>query len=192
MRDIHEKKPGYLAGQVLVAMPTMPDPRFARTVIYLVAHTRDGAMGLVVNRVLESLSFPELLDQLGIPRGPSSREIRVHFGGPVETGRGFVLHTADYLREASMLVDDHIALTASVDILKAIVAGEGPSRALLALGYAGWAAGQLEEEIQNNGWLLVPPDDALLFDTDQQSKWERAIRKLGIEPGMLSGTAGRA
>lgn len=184
--------PPYLAGQMIVAMPGMPDPRFDRSVIYMAAHTEDGAMGIVVNRVLDSLSFPELLDQLSIPKGPAHRQIRVHFGGPVETSRGFVLHTSDYMQDGSMLVDERIALTASVDILRALANGDGPAEAMLALGYAGWGAGQLEEEIQNNGWLMVPADRRILFGTDQDRKWEQAVRKLGVEPGRLSGEAGHA
>ncbi len=182
----------YLTGRILVAMPSMLDDRFAKSVVYLVAHTEDGAMGLVLNRLVDSLTFPELLDQLGIPADPGQGDIRVHFGGPVETGRGFVLHTSDYLQDASLLVDDRIALTASVDILRAMVRGNGPSRAMLALGYAGWGAGQLEAEIQENGWLLAPADDRLLFGDDQAVKWEEAIRNIGIDPARLSGTAGTA
>ena len=182
----------YLTGQLLVAMPNMADPRFARTVIYMCAHNADGAMGLVVNKPMPSLTFADLLEQLDIEAAAEVAALRVQVGGPVETGRGFVLHTTDFVREGTMMVDDHIALTATVDILRAIANGEGPDSHLLALGYAGWGPGQLDSEIQANGWLHAPADDAILFDADLSTKWERAIAKLGVTPAMLSGDAGHA
>ena len=183
---------GYLEGQLLIAMPTMADPRFTRTLIYMCAHNAEGAMGLVVNKILGSLTFPELLKQLGIETPGSGDEIRVHFGGPVESGRGFVLHSSDYVRDGTLIVDDNIALTATVDILQEIAGGAGPRHNLLALGYAGWGAGQLEHEIQENAWLNVTPDDLLLFDRGVDTKWERAMRKLGVDHNMLSGAGGHA
>ncbi len=182
----------YLSGQLLVAMPGLRDPRFARTVIYMCAHSADGAMGLVLNRALESLTFPDLLEQLGIETASVEDIINIHFGGPVESGRGFVLHTPDYVQDATLVVDGEIALTATVDILKAIAGGTGPRRCLLALGYAGWGPGQLDAEIKSNGWLNVAADDDLIFDTDVDSKWDRAMAKLGIDPHMLSDDAGHA
>ena len=149
-------------------------------------------MGLVVNKLAGSLTFPDLLEQLGID-GPEAREdIRVHFGGPVETGRGFVLHSADYLQDSSLQVNDAFALTATVDILRDLAYGSGPRQALLALGYAGWGPGQLDQEIQKNGWLHVEADEILVFDGGLDDKWERAIRKLGFDATMLSGDAGHA
>ena len=183
---------GYLTGQLLVAMPQMQDSRFSRSVIYLCAHTADGAMGLVVNKLMDSLSFPDLLDQLNIDTGHVDQEIRIHFGGPVETGRGFVLHSADYQQDATLEIDRNVALTATIDILRSIAEGDGPRQHLLALGYAGWEAGQLDREIQDNGWLCVPPDDDLLFGTNLDNRWEAAIGKLGVDISMLSGEAGRA
>ncbi len=183
---------GYMDGYLLVAMPTMSDPRFARTVIYLCAHTADGAMGLVVNRLLDSLTFPDLLEQLGIQTSNVSDEIRVHFGGPVESARGFVLHSTDYMHDASMIVDGNIALTATVDVLKAMADGMGPRRHLLALGYAGWAPGQLDAEIQANGWLLCPADENLVFGTDVISKWSQAFDKIGIDITKLATESGHA
>jgi len=182
----------YLTGQLLVAMPQMRDPRFARSVIYMCAHSADGAMGLVVNRRVGSITFDDLLKQLNI--GPNKRndEIRVHFGGPVEQGRGFVLHSSDYSQSGTLRVDDEVALTATLDILKEMAAGGGPRRSLLALGYAGWGPGQLDAEIQANGWLSVASDEALIFDADLDHKWERAIGKIGIDFSMLSGDAGHA
>jgi putative transcriptional regulator len=191
MPDLDDTE-NYMSGHLLVAMPSMEDPRFARTVIYLCAHSAEGAMGLVVNQVLDSLSFPDLLDQLDIETASMDDGTPIHFGGPVESGRGFVLHSADYVQETTLVVDGDIALTATVDILKAIAEGSGPSRSLLALGYAGWGPGQLDSEIKANGWLNVSPDDDLVFGPDLDSKWERAIAKLGIDPSMLSGEAGTA
>ncbi|MEO5336121.1 MAG: YqgE/AlgH family protein [Magnetospirillum sp. WYHS-4] len=181
-----------LAGQLLVAMPGMPDPRFAKTVIYLCGHGPEGAMGLVINRALDSMTFPEILEQLDIPPVPEGKDIVVHFGGPVEGGRGFVLHSADYMGESTLVVDETVALTATVDILRDIAEGGGPRRRLIALGYAGWGPGQLDTEIKNNGWLHVPPDENLVFDADLDGKWERAMGKLGIDPRMLSDEAGHA
>ncbi len=181
-----------LAGQLLVAMPQMQDPRFVRTVIYLCAHTPEGAMGLVLNRLVDSVTFPDLLEQLGIEPAISGEQIRVHFGGPVESGRGFVLHTAEYHREGTLPINSSIALTATIDILRDMARGTGPRQRLLALGYAGWGPGQLDAEIQANGWLQVPADEQLVFGEDLEEKWEQALAKLGIEHGHLSGQAGHA
>lgn len=183
---------GYFAGQMLIAMPQMRDPRFARSVVYLCAHTEDGAMGLVINRLFNSFSFPELLDQLSIAATPECDVVRIHFGGPVEAGRGFVLHSTDYIQETTLVVADEVGLTATIDVLKAIAEGRGPSRYLLALGYAGWAAGQLDSEIRENAWLSVQSDQELLFGTEIDTKWERAIAKIGVDFNKLSAFAGHA
>lgn len=183
---------GYMSGQLLIAMPNMADPRFARTVIYLCAHSDQGAMGLVINKPMPQITFVDLLEQLEIETEGVVEDQVVNFGGPVESGRGFVLHSGDFQREGTMMVDDTVGLTATVDILRAIAAGEGPERHLLALGYAGWGPGQLDGEIQANGWLHAPADDAILFDSDLSTKWERSIAKLGVTPAMLSGDAGHA
>ncbi|MEC7490316.1 MAG: YqgE/AlgH family protein [Pseudomonadota bacterium] len=191
MTDDSEKE-GYLTGQLLVAMPQMLDERFSKSVIYMCAHNDDGAMGLVVNKVLENINFPDLLQQLDLSPIVSGKEIRVHFGGPVEAGRGFVLHTADYVQEATMIVDDRIALTATTDILRDIAGGDGPQNSLLALGYAGWGPGQLDAEIQANGWLSLDADDKLIFSLDPASAWQGSLAKMGIDVSMLSGDAGHA
>lgn len=190
----------YLDGQLLIAMPSMSDPRFARAVIYLCAHSSDGAMGIIVNQHAPHINFCELLEQLNIMPTEDSISIpddleamAVHVGGPVETGRGFVLHSADYFAEDSTLpIDEGVCLTATIDILRAIARGKGPDRALLALGYAGWAPGQLETEIQSNGWLNCPSDADLIFDDDVESKYTRAMTKIGINPAHLVSDAGRA
>jgi putative transcriptional regulator len=182
-----------LAGQLLVAMPQMEDPRFARSVVYVCAHSGDaGAMGLVINKVLGSLTMAELFAQLEITLAGPARERRVHFGGPVEPGRGFVLHTDDYREEATLPVAGNIAVTATLDILRAIGTGGGPRHSLFALGYAGWGPGQLDAEIQANGWLWVAADEAIVFDTDHDGKWARALDKLGVNLSSLSSDAGRA
>ena len=183
---------GYLTGQLLIAMPQMTDPRFDRSVIYICAHTADGAMGLVVNREIEALTFPDLLKQLSIDAEVIDDKIQVLFGGPVETGRGFVLHSSDYVQNTTMLVDKRVGLTATMEVLKDIASGNGPKLNILALGYAGWGPGQLDAEIQANGWLSVPADDGLVFDPDLDKKWERALAKIGVDFSMLSGQAGHA
>jgi putative transcriptional regulator len=191
---------GYLDGQLLIAMPVMDDPRFERSVIYLCAHSSEGAMGIIVNRPAGSIDFPGLLvqldiikksDQIKLPENAES--MKVLKGGPVETGRGFVLHSSDFfIEDATLRIDDGICLTATVDILKAIAKGAGPKHAILALGYAGWAAGQLETEIQHNGWLHCDADQDLIFGGDVEEKYLRALAKIGINPGMLSTDAGHA
>jgi putative transcriptional regulator len=182
----------YFSGQLLIAMPGMQDERFYKTVIYLCAHTDDGAMGLVLNQVIKGLSFPGLLEQLGIDGGVSDRSVPIHFGGPVESGRGFVLHSNEYQQDATLEVDGDVSLTATVDVLKAIARGCGPKHSLVALGYAGWGPGQLDDEIRANGWLQASADMDLIFDDDQVDKWERSIAKIGIDPGMLSDEVGHA
>jgi putative transcriptional regulator len=181
-----------LAGQLIIAMPGMRDPNFEKSVIYICAHNDDGAMGLMVNRALDSLTFPAMLEQLGIDPVGAGDKINVYFGGPVESGRGFVLHSRDYGQEATMVVDQDVALTATIDILKAIAGGEGPRQSLLALGYAGWGPGQLDTEIKSNGWLHAAADSDLVFGPDQGAKWQRAMDKIGIDPRMLSEDAGHA
>lgn len=183
---------GYLTGQLLIAMPSMRDARFARTVIFMCAHNQNGAMGLVINRLVGAITFPDLLDQLGIQKTEDAEEIRVHFGGPVESGRGFVLHSSDYNQDSTLEVDSKVALTATIDILRDIATGSGPRQRLMALGYAGWGPGQLDLEIQDNGWLHVEADDELIFGDDLSNKWERAIGKLGVSVSMLSDEAGHA
>jgi len=182
----------YLSGQLLIAMPQMEDPRFSRTVIYVCAHTREGAMGIILNRFAENINFCDLMEQLNLPVIPTNENIPVHFGGPMETGRGFVLHSADFTEETSLLIEDGVALTATVDMLRAISDGTGPKNSILALGYAGWAPGQLDEEIQANGWLSAPADFDIIFGSEVDNKWVASLCKLGIDISMLSGDAGHA
>jgi putative transcriptional regulator len=190
---------GFLDGKMLVATPSMQDERFSRSVIYVCAHSSEGAMGIVVNQPAKNIKFPDLLKQLGVIEGvddlrtPRGQPIRIVNGGPVESGRGFVLHTNDvFIDNSTMPIEDNICLTATLDILRSIAIGEGPEKALLALGYAGWSAGQLEREIHANGWLHCDADPGLLFDAEADTKYTRALNKLGIEPGMFSRDAGHA
>ncbi len=182
----------FLTGQLLIAMPAMSDPRFAQSVIYVCAHTSDGAMGLVINRPLAKPSFDELLRQLEIAPVPPARRIRLCAGGPVDNARGFVLHTSDWSGEGSLKVTDDLALTASLDVLRAIAEGGGPREGILALGYAGWGPGQLDAEFQQNAWLSVPAEERLLFGDNDETKWRRALAMLKIDPLLLSDEAGHA
>ena len=183
---------GFLTGQVLIAMPAMADPRFSLSVIYLCALTAEGAMGLVVNRPVVNPTFGDLLKQLNVEPHPPAREIRLCAGGPVENGRGFVLHTVDWTGEGSLRVNQDLALTASLDVLQVIAGGGGPRECVLALGYAGWGPGQLDREIHQNAWLSGPADEPLLFDGDHDTKWRRALAKLHVDPLLLSDVAGHA
>ena len=190
----------FLDGRFLVAMPGMEDGRFAHAVVYVCAHSEDGAMGIVLNQSASNITFADLLTQLEIIddadaiRLPSPADkMLVHRGGPVESGRGFVLHSDDFFIDSSTLpISDGICLTATLEILKAIAEGRGPDQAMLALGYAGWAAGQLESEIQANGWIIGPADPSIIFDQENETKWQRALALMGIEAGMLSSEAGHA
>jgi putative transcriptional regulator len=182
----------FLLGKLLIAMPGMEDPRFERSVILMCAHSADGAMGLIVNKPVEGLAFSELLLRYDL-KTTDTPEIPIVFGGPVELSRGFVLHSADYSGEAATVaVTSEISLTASIDILKAIAEGHGPRHSLLALGYAGWGEGQIEDEILANGWLHCDADADLVFDTPYGAMWQKAVAKLGADISGLSGNAGRA
>ncbi|HWV42471.1 YqgE/AlgH family protein [Pseudorhodoplanes sp.] len=191
---------GFLDGKMLIASPGMQDERFARSVIYMCAHSSEGAMGIIVNQPAAHISFRDLLvkldvipasDKIELPH--SADDVTVLKGGPVETERGFVLHSADFFIENSTLpIDEGICLTATLDILKAIARGDGPASAILALGYAGWSPGQLESEMQSNGWLHCSADPELIFGTDADAKYNRAMQKIGIRPGMLSSDIGHA
>lgn len=183
-----------LAGKLLIAMPGMGDPRFGRSVILICAHSDEGAMGLIVNKPMPDLNFAGLLDQLNIPRDPRGRDIVVHFGGPVERGRGFVLHTPDYRAEGggTMEIGPRFRMTATQDILAALARGQGPDAALLALGYSGWGPGQLEAELLRNDWLTADAPEDLVFGGDPAGCWGAALRRIGVDPAILSGAAGRA
>lgn len=183
---------GYLEGKLLLAMPGMGDPRFERNVIYICSHNKEGAMGIVINREIMHISFPQLLEQLDIDFTPPIPNIPIHAGGPVETGRGFVLHSADYAQDSTLIVSETIALTATVDILKALAVEQGPKCHLMALGYAGWGAGQLDEELKGNGWISTGGDEEVIFHTGVEDKWPRAMARMGVDVSMLSSSSGHA
>ncbi|OLP54589.1 hypothetical protein BJF92_03260 [Rhizobium rhizosphaerae] len=199
MATLHKtRERGMLDGQFLIAMPGMLDSNFARTVVFICAHSSDGAMGFVLNRS-QQLTFPEVLLHLDIINSDqairlpdSTRDFQIQTGGPVETGRGFVLHSDDYLSESSIPINDEICMTATLDIIRAISRGKGPTKAMLMLGYVGWGPGQLENEIAANDWLTSPPNEELIFDRTLVDKYDRALALMGVAPAMLSPTAGHA
>jgi putative transcriptional regulator len=183
----------FLEGKLLIAMPGMPDPRFEKSVIFMCAHSAKGAMGLIINKPIDGLSFRDLMVKLEIGVSAERADAPILFGGPMQMGRGFVLHSAEYAgEETTLAITPEISLTATVDILKAISAGRGPAKAILALGYAGWGVGQIEDEILANGWIHCDADAHLLFDADYDARWQTALAKLGADISGLSAEAGRA
>lgn len=183
---------GYLVGQLVVAMPQMQDKRFEHSVIFICAHNEEGAMGLVLNKEIKTLNFDDLLKQMKIKHDSIEDQIRIQFGGPVESGRGFVLHSNDYKKSGTLEIDSEISLTATIDILKSIASGAGPEKCFLALGYVGWGPGQLEKEIQDNGWLIAESSASMIFDKNLEDKWEKTIESLGISAAQLTGFSGQA
>ncbi len=190
------KENNYLTGKLLLAMPSMGDPRFHRAVIFICSHSEEGAMGLVINHKMPSVKFMDLVKQLNI-----ESDIKVNFekldlavmcGGPVESARGFMLHSGDFSRDDTMKVNNNYGITGTVEALKDVARGVGPKDLIFVLGYAGWDAGQLDLEIQQNSWLVVDPDPEIIFEGRAEEKWTRAIAKLGIDPVMLSSVAGCA
>ena len=184
----------FLEGKLLIALPGMPDPRFEKSVIFVCAHSLStGAMGLIINKQIEGLNFRDLVQKLEIHSSPMTPDFPVLYGGPVETGRGFVLHSGEYQsNDATLPVTEDISLTATIDILRAIAEGRGPVKSIFALGYAGWGAGQIEDEIRANGWIHCEADTEILFDTGLDTKWASALSRLGIDVSGLSAQAGRA
>ena len=184
---------GFLEGKLLIAMPGMADPRFEKSVIFMCEHSSDSAMGLIINKPIAGLSFHDLMAKFEIDVIPGSAETPILFGGPVQMGRGFVLHTADYTNpQTTLSLTDKFSLTASIDVLRAIAQGHGPKKSILALGYAGWGVGQIESEIMANGWIHCDADEKLVFDTNYNAKWTTALAKLGADISGLSAEAGRA
>lgn len=184
---------GFLEGKLLIAMPGMSDPRFEKSVVFMCAHSSQGAMGIIINKPVEGLGFRDLMQKLEIRVTSNLPGGAVLYGGPMQTSRGFVLHTAEYEGGDSTLpISDDVSLTNTIDILKAIASGAGPEKSLLALGYASWGAGQLEQEIQYNGWIHCDADNSLLFDADYDAKWRIALSKLGIDMSGFSAQVGRA
>ena len=192
---MNESEPTYLTGKLLLAMPSIGDPRFRRSVIFMAAHDENGAMGLVINNDLPDMDFSQLLAQLNINSDIEldlGANMPVMNGGPVEISRGFLLHSAEFKQDDTISVDDTFSITGTTDALKDVANGKGPEKALFILGYAGWTPGQLEQELQQNSWLVLDPDAALVFHDKNDEKWDMAIAKLGVDPAMLSGDIGRA
>lgn len=187
-----KNQPITFENQLLIAMPSLKDPRFDHALVYVCAHDDKGSMGLIVNKLIAEVYLSDMLTQLSIPHHDPSYDPPVHFGGPVEIGRGFVIHSTDYLHETSTKVSEDIALTANPEVLEVIGSEDRPEKSMLALGYSGWSAGQLENEIRMNSWLQVEPDMDLIFASKVDSTWKKAIQKIGIDPGMLSEDAGHA
>src|ERR1700722_7783369 len=177
---------GYLAGQFLLAMPHMQDPRYEKAVIYICGHDTNGAMGLVVNKHLGNLTLKGLLEYLNLPQESIRRDLPIYFGGPIDTGRGFVLHSDDFAHPGTVPLGNHIALTATIDVLQSIAEGDGPKDCLLTMGYVGWGPGQLDSELHSNRWLQIEADPEILFHISIEKKWEKAIAKLGVTPETLS------
>lgn len=196
MNEPHETvtgtNPGYLTGQVLIAMPAMTDPRFTKSVIYICVHNEEGAMGLVVNKTIESLAFPELLKQLDIGVHGMVDDRPIYHGGPLDTGRGFILHSLDYQQNSTISITEDLGLTSTIDVLSDIAENRGPAQSLLALGYAGWGPNQLDDEIQQNAWLQSSADRELIFNLQDDRKWECAISSIGIDLSLLSVETGHA
>jgi putative transcriptional regulator len=186
------KTEGYLTGQLLIALPQLQDSRFDHAVIFVCGHDEQGAMGLVLNKIIETLTFDELLKQLNIKKAKKTQYIPIHYGGPVEMGRGFVLHSPDFLSEMSIKINEDFALSATLDVIEAIAHGKGPERKILALGYAGWSPGQLEAELMENSWLHLKADPSLVFQASRPDLWKKTLDKIGINPEHLSLGAGHA
>lgn len=183
----------FLEGKLLIALPGMPDPRFEKSVIFMCAHSGEGAMGIIINKAVEGLSFRDMMEKLNVAVTAMTSDPPILFGGPVQTGRGFVLHSGEFEgNNSTMAVTDDVSLTATLDILRAIASGKGPEKSLFALGYAGWDGGQIEDEIRANGWVHCDADNAIIFDDALDNKWSRALGKLGIDMSGLSAHAGRA
>lgn len=186
-------------GRFLIAMPNMGDTRFEKSVVYICAHSEDGAMGFIVNKEVSSPDIREFFTQVGIVEEdeleklkPSIEPLRLHSGGPVEPGRGFVLHSSDYRAESTLDISDGVCLTATLEILRAIATGKGPKQKLMALGYSGWSSGQLEEEIASNGWLTGPAESDIIFGDKTAQKYDMALMGMGVDPALLSTQAGHA
>lgn len=185
--------PGFLEGKLLIALPGMPDPRFEKSVIFICAHSEEGAMGLIINKPVEGLTFREMMEKLDVETTQMTPDLPILFGGPVQTGRGFVLHSSGFTNDAStMVVTQDVSLTATLDIVQAIAEGIGPSKSLFALGYAGWDGGQVEDEIRANGWLHCDADAQLIFDVSPNDKWGHALRRMGIDLSGLTYMGGNA
>lgn len=181
-----------LAGHLLIATPMVQDSCFARSVVYLCSHSKEGAMGIIINYPVQNLYLNDVLGQLDITSGSTAESFPVHFGGPVEANRGFIVHSADYHAEGSLIVQNGITVSSNIAVLHDLAQGRGPAQGMLVLGYAGWSNGQLESEIESGSWIVVPASTELVFDTQNETKWNVAISTLGIDLGHFSHQVGHA
>ena len=193
-----------LSGQLLISLPNISDPRFEKSVIYICSHTSEGAIGITLNQRIGTLSYDNFFNKIVRDIKPKKSlfkrkynhknkdDISLYFGGPVESTRGFILHSGEYKVNDTLMIGKKIGLTTDIDIIRDIAYGDGPKKSLFALGYAGWSSGQLEREFEENSWLNIPADDDLIFNKNNQKKWEQAIRKIGADPSMISNKIGNA
>ena len=181
-----------LTGQIIVSMPSLEDERFYKTVIYMCAHSSEGSMGIIINKKIDYDLYPDLLEQLGIDKPLDNKKLFIRYGGPIESGRGFVLHSDDMIRKETLNIDKGVALTSTAEFFDDLSIGKGPKNSILALGYAGWAPGQLEAEILQNSWMSLPIDTSFLFDDEVSRKWTQAYKIMGVDPNNLSFQSGRA
>ena len=181
-----------LTGQVLISMPSLEDERFFKTVIYICAHSNEGAMGIIINKKIDYDLYPDLLEQLGIDKPIGNKKLFIRYGGPVESGRGFVLHSDEIMRKETLSIDKGIALTSTSDFFDDLVKDNGPKNSILALGYAGWGPGQIENEILSNSWMTLSTDSKFIFDEEVNNKWSNAFNLLGVDPSKLSNHSGTA
>ena len=181
-----------LTGQIIVSMPSLEDERFYKTVIYMCAHSSEGSMGIIINKKIDYDLYPDLLEQLGIDKPLDKKKLFIRYGGPIESGRGFVLHSDDMIRKETLNIDKGVALTSTAEFFDDLSIGKGPKNSILALGYAGWASGQLEAEILQNSWMSLPVDTSFLFDDEVSRKWTQAYKIMGVNPNNLSFQSGRA
>ena len=181
-----------LTGQIIVSMPSLEDERFYKTVIYMCAHSSEGSMGIIINKKIDYDLYPDLLEQLGIDKPLDKKKLFIRYGGPIESGRGFVLHSDDMIRKETLNIDKGVALTSTAEFFDDLSIGKGPKNSILALGYAGWAPGQLEAEILQNSWMSLPVDTSFLFDDEVSRKWTQAYKIMGVNPNNLSFQSGRA
>ena len=181
-----------LTGQIIVSMPSLEDERFYKTVIYMCAHSSEGSMGIIINKKIDYDLYPDLLEQLGIDKPLDKKKLFISYGGPIESGRGFVLHSDDMIRKETLNIDKGVALTSTAEFFDDLSIGKGPKNSILALGYAGWSPGQLEAEILQNSWMSLPVDTSFLFDDEVSRKWTQAYKIMGVDPNNLSFQSGRA
>ena len=181
-----------LTGQLLISMPSLNDERFFKTVIYLCAHSKDGAMGIIINKKIDYDLYPDLLQQLGIDKPLGNKKLFIRYGGPVESGRGFILHSDEIMKKDTLSIEKGVALTSTAEFFEDLSEDKGPRNSILALGYAGWSPGQLENEILSNSWMTLQTDSSFLFDDEVSNKWLNAYKLLGIDPNKLSYQSGRA